>query len=69
MKEEQEKPLIPPKWILATWDYYFTKADANFILTNYDEVFTFEHDRVYLENPKIGRRFTVRLFRRKEPQP
>ena len=69
MKEEQEKPLIPPKWILATWDYYFTNADANFILTNYDEVFTFEHDRVYLEKPKIGRCFTVRLFRRKEPQP
>ena len=69
MDEELEKPLIPPKWIIATWDFLFTDDDALFILTNYDEVLTFEHDRVYLEKPKIGNCFTVRLFCRKEPKP
>jgi hypothetical protein len=65
-KEEDEKPMISPKWIMVAWENYFTDDDAYFILDNYDEVFSFEHDRVYFEKPKIGNCFTVHLFRRKD---
>lgn len=65
-EEERKKPLIPPKWIMISWEYYFTDSDADFILSNYDEIHSFEHNRVYFEKPKVGNCFTVHLFRRKE---
>lgn len=65
-KEETEKPFCPPKWILISWDRYFTDDDADFVLNNYDLYCEFCHDRMYLNKPKIGQKFQVYLYRRKD---
>ena len=65
-KEETEKPFCPPKWILISWDRYFTDDDARFVIDNYDLYCEFCHDRMYLNKPKIGQEFQVYLFRRKD---
>ena len=61
-KEQVKKP----KWILVSWDRYFTNEDASFILSNYELYCEFSHDRQYLEKPKIGQVFQVYLYRRKD---
>ena len=35
-EQEDEKPFYPPKWILISWDRYFTRDDAYFVINNYD---------------------------------
>ena len=55
-----------PKWILVSWDRFFTNEDAYFILSNYELYCEFSHDRQYLEKPKIGQVFQVYLYRRKD---
>lgn len=56
---------VDPKWILLSWDYYYTDADACFIIDNYDLCCEFCHDRVYLQKPLIGQKLQVYLYRRK----
>lgn len=55
-----------PKWILVSWDRYFIKEDAYFISNNYDLYCEFDHNRMYLQKPKIGQTFRVYLYRRKQ---
>lgn len=64
-EEEMAKPLVLPKWLMVAWEYYYTNGDASFILDNYDEMCSFEHDRVYLEKPMIGNCLIVYIYRRK----
>lgn len=65
-KEEHEKAINPPKWIMISWERYFEKDDAYFILNNYDLHCEFCHDRMYLNKPKIGQKFQVYLYRRRD---
>lgn len=55
-----------PKWILLSWDYYFTNEDAWYIVEKYDLYCEFRYDRIYLEKPRIGQDFQVYLYRRKD---
>jgi len=61
--KEQVKP---PKWIMVAWENYYSDDDAYFILDHYDEMCSFEHDRVYFEKPMIGNRLIVYIYRRKD---
>lgn len=65
-EEENSQPLVKPKWMILSWDVYFTNEDAWFIVDNYDLYDEFEYDKVYLEKPLVGDRFKVYLYRRKE---
>ena len=65
-EEEAEKPFYPPKWIMVSWNRYYTKEDAYFVINNYDLYCEFDHDRMYLQKPKIGQTFRVYLYRRKQ---
>lgn len=65
-EQEDEKPFYPPKWILISWDRYFTRDDAYFVINNYDLYCEFNHDRMYLHKPKVGQEFQVYLYRRKD---
>lgn len=64
-KEEMEKPLVLPKWLMVAWEYYYTEDDAYYILDHYDEMCSFEYNRIYLKKPPIGSSSTVYLYRRK----
>ena len=65
-EEETKKTFYPPKWIMVSWERFFDKGDAYFILENYDLYCEFNHDRMYLNKPKIGQQFKVYLYRRKD---
>lgn len=65
-EEEIAKPLVPSKWLMVAWEYYYTNADANFILDHYDEICSFKHDRVYCKKPLIGNQLIVYIYRRKD---
>ena len=65
-EQEAEKTFYPPKWIMVSWNRYFTKEDAYFIINNYDLYYEFNHDRMYFHKPKVGQTFRVSLYRRKE---
>ena len=65
-EEEKAKSLIHPKWLMVAWEYYYTDEDANFILDYYDEMCSFEHNRVYCEKPMIGNSLIVYFYRRKQ---
>lgn len=65
-KEETEKNFNPPKWILVSWDKYFTKEDAYYVVKHYDLCCEFTHDRIYIKKPKVGNAFQVYLYRRKD---
>lgn len=65
-KEETEKPFYSPKWIIISWDRYFTDDDARFVISNYDLYCEFCHDRMYFNKPKIGQKFQVYLYCRKD---
>ena len=65
-EEEIAKPLVPSKWLMVAWEYYYTNADANFILDHYDEICSFKHDRVYCKKPLIGNQIIVYIYRRKD---
>lgn len=65
-EEEAEKPFYPPKWIMVSWNRYYTKEDAYFVINNYDLYCEFDHNRMYLQKPKIGQTFRVYLYRRKQ---
>ena len=43
-----------------------TDTAQYFVLNNYDLYCEFCHDRMYLNNPKIGQVFQVYLYRRKD---
>lgn len=66
MKEEAAKPFSKPKWILLSFNLQIYESDAHFIVENYDLVDQFHYDRIYLKRPRIGNKFTVYLYRRKE---
>ena len=68
-EQEVEKPFYPPKWILISWDRYFTRDDAYFVINNYDLYCEFNHNRMYLHKPKMGQEFQVYLYRRKDQIP
>lgn len=68
-EEETKKTFYPPKWIMVSWERFFDKGDARFILENYDLHCDFCHDRIYLKKPKIGKSFQVYLYRRKDQIP
>ena len=61
--KEQVKP---PKWIMVAWENYYSDDDAYYILDHYDEMYSFEHDKVYFENPMIGNHLIVYIYRRKD---
>lgn len=65
-EEEMAKPLVMPKWLMVAWEYYYTDDDANFILDNYDEMCSFNHDRIYCKKPLIGNHIIVYFYRRKD---
>ena len=65
-EEEAKKTFYPPKWIMVSWDRFFNDRDARFILENYDLYCEFCHDRIYLNQPKLGQEFQVYLYRRKD---
>ena len=64
-KEETEKPLIPPKWMLVLFDKSYKANDAYFIIENYELAHSFVYDYELLQKPKIGESFQVCLYRRK----
>ena len=64
-KEETEKPLIPPKWMLVSFDKSYKANDAYFIIENYELAHSFVYDYELLQKPKIGESFQVCLYRRK----
>jgi hypothetical protein len=64
-KEETEKPLIPPKWLLVSFDKSYKANDAYFIIENYELAHSFVYDYELLQKPKIGESFQVCLYRRK----
>ena len=68
-REETEKAFRPPLWIMVSWNRYYPKEDAYFILNNYDLCYEFPHERVYLKKPRIGQEFQVYLYRRKDQIP
>lgn len=65
-EEEMAKPLVLPKWLMVAWEYYYTDDDAFFILDHYDEMCSFEHDRIYWKKPMIGNYIIVYFYRRKD---
>lgn len=64
-QKETEKSFQAPPWILVSWDRHFEEDDAYFILGQYDEVCSFEHNRIYWQKPQIGNTMEVKLYRRK----
>lgn len=66
-KEETEKNLIPPKWILVSFDKSYKENDAFFIIKNYELANTFVYDYKLLQKPKIGESFQVCIYHRKAP--
>lgn len=65
-EEEAKKPPYLPKWIMVSWERFFNDSDARFIIENYDLYCEFCHDRMYLNKPKLGQKFQVYLYRRKD---
>lgn len=55
-----------PKWIMVSWERYYDKSDAYYIINNYDLYCEFPYERIYLNKPKIGQQFQVYLYRRKD---
>ncbi|MBQ1819144.1 MAG: hypothetical protein II120_02985, partial [Bacteroidales bacterium] len=66
-KEETEKNLIPPKWILVSFDKSYKENDAFFIIKNYELANTFVYDYKLFQKPKIGESFQVCIYHRKAP--
>lgn len=66
MKEETDRPLIPPKWIMVSFDLKIYEEDVRFILNNYELISEFQYERLYLTKPKIGNQFQVFFFRRRD---
>ena len=66
MKEESEKPLSMPKWIMVSFELGIYDYDIHFIRNNYELVHQFHYDRLYFQHPKIGKSFNVCFFRRKD---
>jgi hypothetical protein len=66
MREETSKMDYPPKWILMSWNRRIIKTDRLFIHYYYDLVDSFQYDMLYFTKPKIGKRFEVSLYRRKD---
>lgn len=65
-KEETQKTLRPPKWIMLSFDKPYITDDAYYIVENYEMVCTFRYDYNILQKPKIGETFQVYLYRRKD---
>ena len=68
-KEETSKPINPPKWILVSFEKQIKKGDTFFIIDNYDLCCSFLYDNLYLQKPRIGETFEIRLYRRKDTTP
>lgn len=66
-KEETEKPLNLPKWIMVSFDKSYKENDAYFIVENYELTHEFLYDYKVLDEPSIGEVFQVYLYRRKDP--
>ena len=66
LREKTSRKVKKPKWILLSWDYYFSNEDAWYIIEKYDLYCEFRYDRIYLEKPRIGQDFQVYLYRRKD---
>lgn len=64
-KEEQSKHLMPPKWIMVSYNMKYYVEDVDFIQTNYDLCCEFHYDRLYLRKPLIGNEFKVCFYQRK----
>ncbi len=65
-EEEAKKNIIPPKWMLLSFDKEYIEEDKQFILENYEQYCSFVYDYQVLDKPRIGDRFQVSLYRRKE---
>lgn len=65
-KEETTKKSTPPKWIILSFDKYFEKQDAYFILENYENRCSFHYNKRIINNSNIGDAFDVYLFQRKD---
>ena len=65
-EEEAKKNIIPPKWMLLSFDKEYIEEDKLFILENYEQYCSFVYDYQVLDKPRIGDRFQVSLYRRKE---
>lgn len=64
-KEEQSKTLVPPKWMLVSYNMKYYLDDVVFIQANYDLCCEFHYDRLYLRKPLIGNEFHVCFYKRK----
>lgn len=66
MKEETTKMIYLPKWIIISWNRKTLKTDRLFIHYYYELVDSFQYDKLYFNKPKIGQKFQVYLYRRKD---
>ena len=66
MKKECLKHTNFPKWIIISPNRKYYQSDAYYILNNYELIHSFIYDRLYFNKPKIGQKFEVCLYRRKE---
>ena len=65
LKTKISKPTSKPKWIIITWNY-MVKNDRLFINNYYELIDSFPYDQIYFTKPKIGKKFEVCLYRRKD---